>query len=135
MAIEIVDFPMKNGDFPWQHVISPEGIRQHDGVSAKIHGRHGSSESERRRQFIDFLHLGLSENRLKPEKANGFADHYPVLKNIAISLGVFAPYLKRHTHFIMEDLDNTPTTPSYFFGPPLSVYRGLLESSSPCPTG
>ena len=27
MAIEIVDFPIKNGDFPWQNVSSPEGIR------------------------------------------------------------------------------------------------------------
>ena len=26
MAIEIVDFPMKNGDVPWQNVSSPEGI-------------------------------------------------------------------------------------------------------------
>ena len=25
MAIEIVDFPMKKGDFPWQNVGSPEG--------------------------------------------------------------------------------------------------------------
>ena len=25
MAIEIVDFPIKNGDFPWQNVSSPEG--------------------------------------------------------------------------------------------------------------
>ena len=25
MAIEIVDFPIKNGDFPLQHVSSPEG--------------------------------------------------------------------------------------------------------------
>ena len=25
MAIEIVDFPTKNGDFPWQNVSSPEG--------------------------------------------------------------------------------------------------------------
>ena len=25
MAIEIVDFPMQNGDFPWQNVSSPEG--------------------------------------------------------------------------------------------------------------
>ena len=25
MAIEIVDFPVKNGDFPWQYVSSPEG--------------------------------------------------------------------------------------------------------------
>ena len=25
MAIEIVDFPMANGDFPWQNVSSPEG--------------------------------------------------------------------------------------------------------------
>ena len=23
--VEIVDFPMKNGDFPWQNVSSPEG--------------------------------------------------------------------------------------------------------------
>ena len=26
MAIEIVDVPIKNGDFPWQNVSSPEGI-------------------------------------------------------------------------------------------------------------
>ena len=25
MAIEIVDFPIKTGDFPWQNVSSPEG--------------------------------------------------------------------------------------------------------------
>ena len=24
--VEIVDFPMKNDDFPWQNVSSPEGI-------------------------------------------------------------------------------------------------------------
>ena len=29
MAIEIVVFPMKNGDFPWQNVSSPEGSRTH----------------------------------------------------------------------------------------------------------
>ena len=27
MAMEIVDFPMKNCDFPWQNVSSPEGNR------------------------------------------------------------------------------------------------------------
>ena len=27
MAIEIVDFPIKSGDFPWQNVSSPEGQR------------------------------------------------------------------------------------------------------------
>ena len=26
MAIEIVDCPIKNDDFPWQNVSSPEGI-------------------------------------------------------------------------------------------------------------
>ena len=26
MAIEIVDFPIENGDFPWQNVSSPEGM-------------------------------------------------------------------------------------------------------------
>ena len=25
MAIEIVDFPIQHGDFPWQNVSSPEG--------------------------------------------------------------------------------------------------------------
>ena len=25
MAIEIVDFPIEHGDFPWQNVSSPEG--------------------------------------------------------------------------------------------------------------
>ena len=29
MAIEIVDFPNKNGDFPWQNVSSPEGNFKH----------------------------------------------------------------------------------------------------------
>ena len=28
MAIEIVDFPIKNGDVPWQNVSSPEGNPQ-----------------------------------------------------------------------------------------------------------
>ena len=28
MAIDIVDIPIKNGDFPWQNVSSPEGIFQ-----------------------------------------------------------------------------------------------------------
>ena len=28
MAIEIVDFPIKNCDFPWQNVSSPEGTRK-----------------------------------------------------------------------------------------------------------
>ena len=28
MAIEIVDFPIKHGDFPLQNVSSPEGIRK-----------------------------------------------------------------------------------------------------------
>ena len=28
MAIEIVDFPIKNGDFPWQNVSLPEGNAQ-----------------------------------------------------------------------------------------------------------
>ena len=29
MAIEIVDFPIKNGDFPLRTVSSPEGIYNH----------------------------------------------------------------------------------------------------------
>ena len=32
MAIEIVDFPMKNGDFPWQNVCSPEGSGENGGL-------------------------------------------------------------------------------------------------------
>ena len=31
MAIEIVDFPIKNCDFPWQNVSSPEGNPQFQG--------------------------------------------------------------------------------------------------------
>ena len=34
MAIEIVDFPMKNGDFPWQNVSSPEGTI-HDWIGLR----------------------------------------------------------------------------------------------------
>ena len=33
MTIEIVDFPIKNGDFPWQNVSSPEGIMKEGQVS------------------------------------------------------------------------------------------------------
>ena len=33
MAIEIVDFPIKNGDFPWQNVSSPEGTLFENQVS------------------------------------------------------------------------------------------------------
>ena len=35
MAIEIVDFPIKNGDFPWQNVSSPEGIQY--GILHSVH--------------------------------------------------------------------------------------------------
>ena len=35
MAIEIVDFPMKNGDFPWQHVSSPEGNHPQQQILAE----------------------------------------------------------------------------------------------------
>ena len=37
MAIEIVDFPIKNGDFPWQNVSSPEGIYNEMCVYIYIH--------------------------------------------------------------------------------------------------
>ena len=43
MAIEIVDFPIKNGDFPWQNVSSPEGIwlgLPHYAVNISQHGCH-----------------------------------------------------------------------------------------------
>ena len=33
MAIDIVDFPIKHGDFPLQTVSSPEGIRFYYGCS------------------------------------------------------------------------------------------------------
>ena len=36
MAIEIVDFPMKNGDCPWQNVSSPEG-NPHENYSYIYH--------------------------------------------------------------------------------------------------
>ena len=42
MAIEIVDFPIKNCDFPWQNVSSPEGIMGYfmanDGDEISVHG-------------------------------------------------------------------------------------------------
>ena len=37
MAIEIVDFPIKNGDFPWQNVSSPEGIKGPELLAALFH--------------------------------------------------------------------------------------------------
>ena len=36
MAIEIVDFPMKNGDFPWFFVYSPEGYQLLTMVSSSM---------------------------------------------------------------------------------------------------
>ena len=39
MAIEIVDFPMKNGDFPWQHVSSPEGKPAQSSFEWRRHSR------------------------------------------------------------------------------------------------
>ena len=41
MAIEIVDFPMKNGDFPWQNVSSPEGMIDSWELHQKKLGRLG----------------------------------------------------------------------------------------------
>ena len=34
MAIEIVDFPIKNCDFPWQNVSSPEGKKDYTTQSS-----------------------------------------------------------------------------------------------------
>ena len=36
MAIEIVDVPIKNGDFPWQNVSSPEGTPQKCAPAAAV---------------------------------------------------------------------------------------------------
>ena len=38
MAIEIVDFPIKNGDFPWQNVSSPDLTRGYDICNYDIAG-------------------------------------------------------------------------------------------------
>ena len=38
MAIEIVDFPIKNGDFPWQNVSSPEGNLTHPHLGMSENG-------------------------------------------------------------------------------------------------
>ena len=42
MAIEIVDFPIKNGDFPWQNVSSPEGTPNHPSHERPQLGIHWS---------------------------------------------------------------------------------------------
>ena len=44
MAIEIVHFPIKNGDFPWQNVSSPEGngyLQANPVFDGGNHGLHG----------------------------------------------------------------------------------------------
>ena len=38
MAIEIVDFPIKNGDFPWQNVSSPEGKLVYNSNVTMVYG-------------------------------------------------------------------------------------------------
>ena len=35
MAIEIVDFPIEHGDFPWQNVSSPEGTKHETQVEVE----------------------------------------------------------------------------------------------------
>ena len=46
--------------------------------------------------FITSRHLGLSENVVYPEKPNGFADHYPYEKWLAISLGILTQHFQVH---------------------------------------
>ena len=45
-----------------------------------------------------FANLGVSENRLNPIVPNGFADHYPVMKNGYKSLGIFTQHFQLPTH-------------------------------------
>ena len=44
MAIEIVDFPMNNDDFPWQNVSSPEGTSR------------GTATKTRQLIYVSFFH-------------------------------------------------------------------------------
>ena len=45
---------------------------------------------------VQVSYLGVSENRLNPIVANGFADHYPVMKNgYSLSLGINSPNIFR----------------------------------------
>ena len=79
MAIEIVDFPIKNGDFPWQNVSSPEGTRGRGSFAN--HSLEMSDAFGKVRKWKDATmgtDLGLSENVVYPIVPNGFADHYPV---------------------------------------------------------
>ena len=47
MAIEIVDFPIKHGDFPVRYVKLPEGNRsEHSNVTLEICTLRASAESE-----------------------------------------------------------------------------------------
>ena len=61
MAIEIVDFPIKNGDFPWQNVSSPEGssiiVTRGHFFNGEVSEGHGSSPL--RAGTSDSWHIGL----------------------------------------------------------------------------
>ena len=45
--------------------------------------------------------MGLSENVVYPIVPNGFADHYPVLKNGYKSLGTLTQHFQVQTHMVM----------------------------------
>ena len=47
MAIEIVDFPIKNCDFPWQNVSSPEGKPSSESSGTKEHGKAGKTTQKK----------------------------------------------------------------------------------------
>ena len=44
--------------------------------------------------------MGVSENVVYPIVPNGFADHYPVLKNGEISLGILTQHFQLPTHIV-----------------------------------
>ena len=68
MAIEIVDVPIKNGDFPWQNVSSPEGNQRccHDATSCPRRPRaprNSCDSTIRRRSKPDEAEAQSKENR------------------------------------------------------------------------
>ena len=51
-----------------------------------------------------FQHVGVSENVVYPIVPNGFADHYPVMKNGWLSLGILTQHFQVQTHVPFHEI-------------------------------
>ena len=88
MAIEIVDFPVKNGDFPWQNVSSPEGIKyNHSSTNSMSSSLAGSSSSSTAMEHTLTMQQHHSSFMHKISVRN--KEHDKVFKHLQTSSNIF----------------------------------------------